>query len=996
MAILGKASATTLEVLNSSVFAGKVNISSAHPYITGPGDVLTLGAKKDDQTKGSGVFDYTNNCFRRDHSSSGMTLGNSSYKWADVYTEKINGYTIASSVPSGAVFTDTNYYPTSFSWTGGTTAGPTGTLSGSGMTSVSIAAIPTASTTASGIVTTGAQDFTGEKTFHSSIALNHTATNPICINYINNRQTASSGGWADTIIAYRNKDKETKASLGVFGSDNALNYIYLGHYDYSATANLRVYLNRLTFGQSSIYDEYIQARSIKIPTAASDGNPSYFTSQACHYNISKSGWYRIAQTASGVGVNIGTFEIIGTVVNCHSAIKVTASMCYCNTPIITVENASNFMGNIGITSVRVVNAPGSYSGLTAYLEVYCSNPQSSSSYQLMVSGISMTGWQLITQATSGDAVPTNYASHEVPIYNKVAINSNGRIQGIYEADLQWGGNNITGNCSPTDAAMIPSLGANRLSGFQDANAITVEYSQDGGTTWSDYGATLAQKRALILGQVSTAGWVIGKCQGTTPVETKKKSRLRIIFKTVNSKPYCFLNKFALNISTDGSQSSTVVLYGRTQQNVNDKVNTWDQLGQMSLSGWSGWNILNIPKISTYGNTPATQYGELKFEFYSTSHSGNTSYAGLAVLNILGFGPQCWNSDIILSRYGTPYTIDTDYSSSFQYPVKANLFTGKIGSTHNDSYYDNVMWYRCGQLTEGTSTGNVTKALSGTHTLYSTPITNANYRNVMNLRLSWSDKYWHDIFCEPNTQDLYHRCVVYNSSGNWRTILDSENYSTHLSGAYLPLSGGQMTGPISFPTAEAGDQVMLKDGDNDIDLLTYTLYGMQAGRSLYPGSSRVDLGRSSNYWNNGYVNTLYSYQIKADDSFSITAGMNLYLIAENESLIINANDVISDTNIYAPAFFETSDIRKKDIKSDIPLDKCYELIDKCQTIIYSLKEQTKEQIGMIAQEIEEFFPEVVETDKAGFKSLAYDRLVVICFKVLKDVIKRLEKLENGTE
>jgi hypothetical protein len=49
--------------------------------------------------------------------------------------------------------------------------------------------------------------------------------------------------------------------------------------------------------------------------------------------------------------------------------------------------------------------------------------------------------------------------------------------------------------------------------------------------------------------------------------------------------------------------------------------------------------------------------------------------------------------------------------------------------------------------------------------------------------------------------------------------------------------------------------------------------------------------------------------------------------------------------------------------------------------------------MIAQEVEQFFPELVDTDKEGIKSLAYDRLVIVCFKVLKDIIKRLEKLEN---
>lgn len=119
---------------------------------------------------------------------------------------------------------------------------------------------------------------------------------------------------------------------------------------------------------------------------------------------------------------------------------------------------------------------------------------------------------------------------------------------------------------------------------------------------------------------------------------------------------------------------------------------------------------------------------------------------------------------------------------------------------------------------------------------------------------------------------------------------------------------------------------------------------------------------------------------------------LTIAAAEKAYVKKGGDTMTGA-LHAPAFYETSDIRKKEIKSDLSLDKCYDLIDKCQTVIYSLKDQTKEQVGMIAQEIEEFFPEVVVTDEEGFKSLAYDRLVVICFKVLKDVIKRLEKLES---
>ncbi len=59
----------------------------------------------------------------------------------------------------------TDNTPTAFAWANGTTAGPTGSLTGNGMSAVNFAAIPSASGSASGIVTTEPQTFAGAKTF---------------------------------------------------------------------------------------------------------------------------------------------------------------------------------------------------------------------------------------------------------------------------------------------------------------------------------------------------------------------------------------------------------------------------------------------------------------------------------------------------------------------------------------------------------------------------------------------------------------------------------------------------------------------------------------------------------------------------------------------------------------------------------------------------------------------------------------------------------------
>lgn len=98
---------------------------------------------------------------------------------------------------------------------------------------------------------------------------------------------------------------------------------------------------------------------------------------------------------------------------------------------------------------------------------------------------------------------------------------------------------------------------------------------------------------------------------------------------------------------------------------------------------------------------------------------------------------------------------------------------------------------------------------------------------------------------------------------------------------------------------------------------------------------------------------------------------------------------------ASGFFQTSDINKKNIIGELDLDKAYDLIDKCQTILYTLKDDDsdKEQIGLIAQEVKEFFPELITEDNDGALSLDYSRLTVVILKVLKDIINRIKILES---
>lgn len=102
-------------------------------------------------------------------------------------------------------------------------------------------------------------------------------------------------------------------------------------------------------------------------------------------------------------------------------------------------------------------------------------------------------------------------------------------------------------------------------------------------------------------------------------------------------------------------------------------------------------------------------------------------------------------------------------------------------------------------------------------------------------------------------------------------------------------------------------------------------------------------------------------------------------------------------IHASGFFKESDIR---LKSDIaPLKHTLDQICNIPTVEFNMHD--KHQIGTIAQDLENNFAEVVNTDSDGMKSVDYCMLGVVAIEGIKllkqeveDLKKQIEELKNG--
>lgn len=242
------------------------------------------------------------------------------------------------------------------------------------------------------------------------------------------------------------------------------------------------------------------------------------------------------------------------------------------------------------------------------------------------------------------------------------------INSFPEKYLSWGGKNIVGDIAPIDAAMSYMHSANRLQ-FAKPAGITIEYSNNGGSTWTDYGASDTEKVGLVSG--IRQNFRYGK--RTTPdTAATVNDKLRIIFNANICYTYTNLKTVLVDFSHDGARGCNVLV----EKSTIGEPDTYTTVGKYDISGRSGWNSLSIIEVFGGYQFQTSQTLKLRFTFSCTSV---TSTSRPTVIRMMFFGTTNWVIPSNMANTGHIYTWDANQNAIFPAAVTATAFNGNATS-----------------------------------------------------------------------------------------------------------------------------------------------------------------------------------------------------------------------------------------------------------------------------------------------------------------------------
>lgn len=414
------------------------------------------------------------------------------------------------------------------------------------------------------------------------------------------------------------------------------------------------------------------------------------------------------------------------------------------------------------------------------------------------------------------------------------------ITSLKESYLTWGGKAITGSISPIDGASSYLHSANR---FQFANpaGITIEKSNDGGSSWSPYtGASDASKIGLVSGLGTT--YRIGEKTSGITINDK----LRVTIDATGCGVYTSLKKILLNINTYGSEKCFVLV----ERALKLDPAAFESVGTFEISGQSGWNSIPCSCAFGGGSTQNSNVAILRFTFYITTLDANYSNA-LTLQDMYFIGVTYWNWPSNMAKTGHIYSWDTNQNATF--PNRVTASGGFGGNADSASQLQTARTLKIGNTGKAfNGAGNVEWTLSEIGAL---PLTGGTLTGALNLANGTWNKIGNDA-CLGDNNTAGHICI---KGLNANTGIKFVPYDTGSVAQTITINGsGTMTisNNVNIPGTLAVTGAISAPGGINGNASTAT--SLATGRTLKIGSGSKSFNGSSDLtWTHNDIGAVVS-------------------------------------------------------------------------------------------------------------------------------------------
>lgn len=239
------------------------------------------------------------------------------------------------------------------------------------------------------------------------------------------------------------------------------------------------------------------------------------------------------------------------------------------------------------------------------------------------------------------------------------------------------GYNSASSIAPLYQAKINESRACRTA-FTPANAVKIEYSTDGGATWTDYGASDSQKRELFAMNRGVSIYIGGNATINENVTTNMQTRVTIS----PTDRYAGVNQAYIYLSTMGHSCKVDI----ERSTIGNKEKFTKIRDNVTVSGWDGPNIVNFIS-GTYGggSSQTSNYYSYRFTFKISAVGSTQAYIKNKpyIKDIRMYGSNIWDTPNRMSFTDHIYGWDATQSVWFPNAVRAKDFI--ITGTNNSNY-----------------------------------------------------------------------------------------------------------------------------------------------------------------------------------------------------------------------------------------------------------------------------------------------------------------------